>query len=188
MTVEMATNSPPTAVSRGHLSVRTCQAVDMASLTDRIRRRWPRRPLAIDTERSALERRTIDSIQAATFRYTYKGYPFIKNPFEIALYTRLLDRERPRTIVEIGSAGGGGAVWLASQMSALGVDVKVISVDILRQRNVKEPNVRFIRGDVHQLGASTLPALLDDAERPFLVIDDGPHVRRRARVARVLPW
>jgi cephalosporin hydroxylase len=117
----------------------------------------------------------MDTIQGALFHFTYHGHPCFKNPFDLALYTLLLDRERPRTIIEIGSAGGGSALWFAGQMRSHGVDAQVISLDLIRQRGVKESGVQFIKGDALDLAASPLPALLERAERPFLVVDDGAH-------------
>lgn len=147
----------------------------MVSLRRRITRRVPRLPIAVSPRRSSLPRHTMDTIQASLFGYSYHGHPCYKNPFDLALYTLLLDRERPRTIIEIGSAGGGSAAWFAGQMRAHGVNSRVISVDIVRQKWVKEPGVRFIKGDALDLAASQLPALLEQAERPFFVVDDGAH-------------
>lgn len=147
----------------------------MVSIRRRITRRLPRLPIAVSPRRSSLPRHTLDTIQAAVFRFTYHGHPCFKNPFDLALYTLLLDRERPRTIIEIGSAGGGSAAWFAGQMRSHGVDCQVISLDLLRQRGVHEPGVQFIKGDALDLAASSLPALLEKAERPFLVVDDGAH-------------
>lgn len=147
----------------------------MVSLARRITRRLPRRPLRLSPRRSSLPRHTLDTIQESVFRFSYHGHPCFKNPFDLALYTLLLDRERPRTIIEIGSAGGGSAAWFAGQMRSHGVDSQVISLDLVRQRGVKEPGVRFIKGDALDLANSPLPALLETAPRPFLVVDDGAH-------------
>src|SRR5262245_7785453 len=50
---------------------------------------------------------------------TYKGLMNLKNPFDLALYTRLIWELQPRTIFEFGSLQGGSGLWLADQMSIL---------------------------------------------------------------------
>ena len=145
------------------------------SLPERISSRVPRRPLAIDRERSALSARDLRSIQAGTFEYEYAGHRCSKDPFDLALYMMLLSRERPRTVVEIGSFRGGSAVWFAAQARALDLGARVISLDIEPVDDVDDPDVTFLGGDIHDLAASRLPELLADCPRPLLVIEDGPH-------------
>ena len=43
-------------------------------------------------------------------RYTYRGVPMLKNPFDLALYLLLLRRLKPRTVIEIGSKSGGSGL------------------------------------------------------------------------------
>ncbi|MGB6324645.1 MAG: CmcI family methyltransferase, partial [Methylocella sp.] len=69
------------------------------------------RPFSSDIPSSLL-----NSLQTGTMRYTYKGIPTSKNPFDLALYTRLLWDVKPRTLIEIGSCMGGSAIWFADQM------------------------------------------------------------------------
>jgi cephalosporin hydroxylase len=139
------------------------------------RSRFPRLPMFLDRERSALPARTLHQIQKATFRYSFAGIACLKNPFDLALYSMLISRVRPRTIVEIGSHRGGSAVWFASMARGLGLDCRVVSVDINAVTDVDDPDVTFIAGDAHDLASSELPQLLEDASRPWLVVEDGPH-------------
>ena len=135
----------------------------------------PRRPLAFDGERSLLSARSLRSIQRGTLAYEYAGSRCLESPFDLALYMMLMSRQRPRTIVEIGSMYGGSAVWFAAQARALGLEAKVISLDINRVVDVLDPDVTFLQGDIHALSVSDLPGLLADCPRPLLVIEDGPH-------------
>lgn len=148
-----------------------------------IGQRIPRRPLWLDRRRSQLDARTLRSIQAATFRYEYDGIACIKNPFDLALYTMLLGRERPRTIVEIGSWSGGSAHWIAAQARALGLGAHVVSVDLVPVTGVSDPDVTFLEGDIYDLGSSELPTILATCARPLLVIEDGPHTYDGCRLA-----
>ena len=45
-------------------------------------------------------------IQEGTMAYRYRGVPLLKNPFDLAIYPLLLERARPRTLIEIGSYRG----------------------------------------------------------------------------------
>lgn len=140
-----------------------------------MKRRFPRVPRYLDNERSSLPARPLHRIQAATFRYEFAGHLCIKNPFDLALYSMLISRLQPRTIIEIGSAYGGSAVWFATLVRGLGLDSRIISIDLNRVTDVVDPNVTFIAGDVHDLEKSELPALLEIAPRPWLIVEDGPH-------------
>jgi hypothetical protein len=42
-------------------------------------------------------------IQQGTMAYRYRSLPLQKNPFDLALYLRLLDQARPRTLIELGA-------------------------------------------------------------------------------------
>jgi len=109
-------------------------------------------------------------------RATYKGLPCLKNPFDFALYTRLIQSVRPRTIIELGSHQGGSALWLADLLSSLDIDGQVYSIDVRPVETLQDPRIHFLRGDVLDL-ASTLPVrLLLTLPRPLLVIEDSAHL------------
>ena len=69
-------------------------------------------------------------IQQGTMAYRYRGIPLQKNPFDLALYSLLLDRVRPRTLIEIGSYQGGSALWFADQAQLLGAGLEIFSIDL----------------------------------------------------------
>lgn len=56
---------------------------------------------------SAVPRPNLRTIQTGTLRYTWRGVVCSKNPFDLALYPILLWKEKPATIIEIGSKEGG---------------------------------------------------------------------------------
>ena len=134
-----------------------------------------RRPRFLNRERSALSYQTLVKIQDATMRSTYRGRVFWKNPFDIALYIRLIEQVRPATIIEIGSFNGGSALWFASQCRAIDLHTQVFSVDIAKVELEVDANVHFLQGDIHHLQESMLPKILETCERPLLVVEDGPH-------------
>jgi cephalosporin hydroxylase len=93
----------------------------------------------------------------------------------LALYTLLLSKLRPRTIIEIGSASGGSGLWFSAQARGLALDAVVYSFDI-KPPNIKDSeNLFFSFGDIYQLQNSNLPEILESCPRPLLVVEDGPH-------------
>ena len=116
-------------------------------------------------------------IQNATFLYTYKAIPMVKNPFDLALYSMLLWNLKPRSIIEIGSHCGGSALWLADQLRCFNVDGHVWSYDICPVLHVSDPNVTFAVGDAMDIGKFVTADNLAQLARPLLVIEDGNHQR-----------
>lgn len=114
-------------------------------------------------------------IQLGTMAYTYKGVPTLKNPFDLALYTRLLWEQKPRSILEVGSNAGGSAVWIADQCGAMGIDAHVHSVDIEAVKELKHPNVTFYHGDGRKLEETWTRSWIASLPRPLLIIEDADH-------------
>lgn len=102
-------------------------------------------------------------IQQGTLAYTYRGVPMLKNPFDLALYPLLLERAKPRTLIEIGTHAGGSAMWFADH------GVRVVSVD-LAPPSLQYPSVTFVQGDARSLD---LP--IESYERPLMVVEDSDH-------------
>jgi cephalosporin hydroxylase len=129
-------------------------------------------------------------IQQGTMAYRYRGVPMQKNPFDLALYTLLLDRVRPRTLIEIGSFRGGSALWFADQGRALGLGLRVLSIDREAPTDVRDERVTFLTGDAHALGAVLPDDVMRSLPRPLLVVEDSSH--HASTTAAVLdffdPW
>jgi cephalosporin hydroxylase len=129
-------------------------------------------------------------IQAGTMAHTYRGREMFKNPFDLAIYPVLLELARPRTLLEIGTHAGGSAVWFADQGRALGLGMRVVSIDLEPPTDVHDPDVDFVRGDAHELGAVLTDARLAALPRPWLVVEDSSH--RASTTLAVLeffdPW
>src|SRR5258708_38877100 len=86
-------------------------------------------------------------IQQGTMTYRYRGIPMQKNPFDLALYPLLLERARPRTLIEIGSFAGGSALWVADQGRQLGLRLRGFSVDRQGPTGGSRPPATLLRGD-----------------------------------------
>jgi cephalosporin hydroxylase len=108
-------------------------------------------------------------IQQGTMSYRRSGVPLLKNPFDLALYPMLLERVRPRTLIEIGSYGGGSALWFADLVP----EMQVLSVDLQPPADVSHPRVTFLAGDARDLGnVLDMTAIA----RPLLVVEDSSHL------------
>ena len=125
-------------------------------------------------------------VQQGTMAYRHHGVPMLKNPFDLAIYPLLLERVKPRTLIEIGSYSGGSALWFAGQRA----DMRVWSVDLKPPAGIVHPAVTFLQGDACELGVVLTPQLMQSIERPLLVVEDSSHMARTT--AAVLdffdPW
>ena len=125
---------------------------------------------------SALPYDLLMKIQQGTMSYRYRGLPLQKNPFDLAIYPVLLERTRPRTLIEIGSFAGGSALWFAEQGEQLGTGLRAYSVDLNPPADVSHPSVTFLQGDARDLGTVLTPAFLKALERPLMVVEDSSHI------------
>ena len=126
--------------------------------------------------RSDLDYDLLMKIQRGVMAYTYRGVPLLKNPFDLAIYPMLLERERPRTLIEIGSHMGGSALWFADQGALLGLKLKVLSIDLEVPANAPGPSVQFMRGDALSLGTVLPPSIMSTLPRPLMVVEDSNHL------------
>lgn len=117
----------------------------------------------------------LESIQAGSLRYHYKGIPTYKNPFDLALYAMLLWQIRPRTIIEIGTASGGSATWLADHVELFKIDGTIHTLDFVAVDVPAHPRLILHHGDVRKIQQIFPVQWIDDIARPLLVIDDGDH-------------
>jgi cephalosporin hydroxylase len=126
---------------------------------------------------SVLKPPVLDDIQWGALNMTYRGVPMLKDPFDLALYTLLIGRLRPRTVIEIGTAYGGSALWFADMLGAHGIaGSRVVSIDIDPRAEVTDDRVEFVRGDAGSLDDVLDQRTMAGLARPLLAIDDGSHM------------
>ncbi len=124
---------------------------------------------------TCLSSETLSAVQGGVLKMRYRGRSLLKSPFDLALYLQLLQQLRPRTVIEIGSKHGGGALWFADQTQILGTPAQIVSVDLDPPKDLIDPRIRFIAGDALNLGASMAPGFLSSLPRPLLVTEDSAH-------------
>lgn len=138
--------------------------------------RWDVERVAGRPFRSSLPVPVIDAMQGGVLRMTYRNIPCMKNPFDMALYLLLMQRLKPRTVVEIGTFAGGSALWFADALSAQRIEgARVVSVDIDPQVAFQDARITLLTGSAHALGKVLGPDLLSTLAHPWLVIEDSSH-------------
>ena len=125
---------------------------------------------------SGLSTDALQSIQKGTLSYTYKGVSCQKNPFDLALYTKLLWSLKPKTIIEIGSAYGGSALWFADLQSSFCLNFHIYSIDInTKNIDIKDDRITFLQGNLFNLESLLPESFIKEMPRPLLVIEDSSH-------------
>ena len=123
----------------------------------------------------SLPAEVLSAIQSGTLRYRYRDRALRKSPFDLALYLRLLSKLRPRTIIAVGSAEGGSALWLADMLTALGIEGRVIALDDEPQQPTASRRITTLMAKAADLGVALQESFLQTLQRPWLVIDDSAH-------------
>lgn len=116
----------------------------------------------------------LDCIQAGTQKLTYRGLRFPKTPFDIALYMRLIQRLQPRTIIEIGTSQGGGALWFSDVCRNFSLNTRIFTID-LKPPQTQHDGINYHIGDAY-VPEQTFPTeLLLSQPHPWLISEDSAH-------------
>src|SRR5262245_16503991 len=118
--------------------------------------------------------RQVDAYQRGVMRYRYRERRCNKSPIDLAIYLRLLQDIRPRTLLEIGSKAGGSALIFRDYGRMLDLDLEIVSIDIRCPTKLFE-GIEFLEGDVNDLQSVFEVNGLDARPRPWLVVEDSAH-------------
>jgi cephalosporin hydroxylase len=124
---------------------------------------------------SSLPPGVIAALHHGTFKSSYRGRRMLLNPLDLANYLALLETVRPRTVFELGVFEGGRTLWLADTLSAMGVEPRIVGIDVKLPDGVSDPRIHLSQGSVLELGAVLSSDLLNSLPHPFLVIEDSAH-------------
>jgi len=125
--------------------------------------------------KSAVPRPLLGAIRKGLMRYTWRGVLCNKSPFDLALYSLLLWREKPRAIIEIGTKEGGSALWLWDTCHQFGLDTEIISIDIQQRAKGNQTGITFLQGNALNLATALPPERTRTLKRPLMVIEDSAH-------------
>ncbi len=126
--------------------------------------------------KSSLPADTIIGIHQGIARTTYKGYRFIKCPFDIVSYMRLIQKTLPKTIIELGTKEGGSALWFADTASNMGYQPRIVTIDNNPIATFEDERITFLEGDVLDLEKVLPESFLSSLPRPWLVVEDSGHL------------
>ncbi|WP_169741526.1 CmcI family methyltransferase [Beijerinckia mobilis] len=138
------------------------------------------RPCSIATGQRGFEScippELLAGIQNGVLHSRYRDVPFLKSPFDIALYMQFFSRKNFHTVIEIGSKFGGSALWFADLMSNHGRDnPRVVCVDIKPLASYTDDRIIVLTGDASNLKACLTSDLLAGLRHPWLVVEDSSH-------------
>jgi cephalosporin hydroxylase len=135
----------------------------------------PDQEIRLDSYETSIPSEFLHVLQRRLHNFYYKGVALQKNPFDLAIYSRLISELRPQTIVEIGSKAGGSALWFADQCQIFGLTTTIISIDLIPVTTLNDSRIKFIRGDAEHLAETPQIDWSKDLTSPLLVIDDASH-------------
>jgi cephalosporin hydroxylase len=114
------------------------------------------------------------------FNQKYRELNMIKNPFDLVIYEELFWEIKPTIVVEIGNKYGGFSLWLKDRMKIVGVDGKVITIDIepLADNNLiefKSDNFVSLVGDCNSSSViAQVKGIIKPSDR-VMIIEDSSH-------------
>src|SRR4051812_5716352 len=105
----------------------------------------------------------------------WMGVRALKNPLDSWIYQEILHEVKPTAVVELGSAEGGGTLFLCHMLDLIGVDAPVVSVDLSHDTfGAQHPRIRKITGDTRDPGVIEQVGELCRS-RQALVVHDASH-------------
>lgn len=107
------------------------------------------------------------------FKMKYCGLDMQKIPTDLWIYSEIINEVKPDTIIEIGAAGGGTALWLCHQLDLLGKG-QLISLDI-NHGGFKAEHDRIIQITGPSQDKEIVKKTKELREGKVLVIQDGSH-------------
>lgn len=117
-------------------------------------------------------RETLEVMQQAILRTTYRGIPAVKNPADWWSYREIVHETRPDAVVEVGNHAGGALLGFADMRP----DLMVVGVDIDHGRIASEvrahPRILLIDGDAAAVADDVRDWL---AGRTAMVVEDSSH-------------
>lgn len=138
-------------------------------------------PHAGRTRKSVFNKEMVARMCVGKYRTQWDGQVLMKDAVSVSLYMALIQRLKPGTIFDLGTCGGGSALWFAALVKSMGLDTKIVTFDIqdtrsekCKQRMKELGNVEFIIGDLYD-GANVLKRAMASGQtmaHPWLVSED----------------
>ena len=129
-------------------------------------------PLASRTRASVFDLSMVSRLMVAKYENTYNNIPFLKDAISQHMYIRLIEKLKPKTIIDLGTAAGGSAVWFLD-VSKRHTKCKILTIDLQDMRHPRckaESDVQFVQQDVSNRLA--LDSILKSCPHPWIVSED----------------
>ena len=108
----------------------------------------------------------------------HRGVDVMKGCHDLVIYMQLFSHLKPATIIEIGAASGGTAIWMADMLKLMNIECNIYSMDIDltllhdRVKQYRPENVKFLQGDSYRIQETFTPGFLHPLPHPWIVIED----------------
>lgn len=122
----------------------------------------------------------INRIQDGIGKMQYRGVNVLKFPFDYVLYQMIIFEVKPDLIIEIGTYGGGNALYMADLLDTFKIDGEVHTIDIHPQLTpdmscgsdlvVTHPRIKYFNA-----GYQGYDLKNTEGKERILIIDDGSH-------------
>jgi cephalosporin hydroxylase len=107
---------------------------------------------------------------------TWLGYPIWQNVLDLWVLQEAISEIRPALILETGTNRGGSALFYCHVMRLLGIEPRVVTVDVERLHDLDVSGVDFVLGDsVSAPVLDRVSAAAENADGPVLVVLDSNH-------------
>lgn len=107
---------------------------------------------------------------------TWLGFPIWQNILDLWSLQEAVTEIRPRVILETGTNRGGSALFYVCLMSLLGINGRVVTVDIERMHEIQHPNIDFLIGSsLSDEVLSHMQEVVRATGDPVLVVLDSDH-------------
>lgn len=117
---------------------------------------------------SVFDMSMVSRLMVGKYKNKHRGVPFMKDVVSQHLYRETIQKLKPKTIIELGTAFGGAALWLADNS-----DAHIVTFDIedIRHPECKEDSrVAFFELDVCDF--EKVKGVLSEMPHPWLVSED----------------
>lgn len=128
--------------------------------------------LASRTRHSVFDVSMVSRLMVAKYDNLYAGVPFLKDAISQHMYLRLVEKVRPRTVIDLGTAAGGSALWFMD-VTRNHAACEIVTIDMQDMRHPKcrdAPGVHFVQTDVSD--AHALESVLKTCPHPWIVSED----------------
>lgn len=123
-----------------------------------------------------ISQEAFDPLSDGKYATEWKGIPMVKCCMDLIVYQQIMWEVKPQTIIELGTAYGGSALWMSDIMASYDIPFHIYTVDIDKslcdQRALAAKNVTFLQGDCNKIEETFTEEFLNKLPHPWFIIED----------------